>query len=156
MKLELVGNYLAPTNGTLSVFPPWNLGTQWSLSIRVGTSQSKLSKLDQWVYFHLHRLPQVYPLTKIFNSQGGEYAMIWRLVSHRRFWEVIRNLMRIGALPKIVKKTRPRFHRGRKYILTSIMIILIIYRVCRDVNDNPMLTRTMFYDWSQAWTFFFL
>ena len=51
------------------------VGTQYCLSIKVGTSESKL---DQLVYFYLRRLSQVYPQTEVTSSQGGEYEMICR------------------------------------------------------------------------------
>ena len=70
-------------------------------------NQGLHTELDQRVYSHLRlsRLSQVHPQTEVTSSQGGEYAMICRPVSHR--WSHIWNVMRIGALPKILTKTRP-------------------------------------------------
>ena len=114
MKLGLVGDYLTPTNGTLSVFPP---GTQWK-SLNQGRhvqaeavearpavllpSPSLVSNISTNWNIQLER-------RRMRNDLPSSFTQKVLRRSH------IRNVTRIGALPKIVKKTGPRLHRGRKY-----------------------------------------
>ena len=98
-------------------------------------NQDRHIKLDQRVYFHLRRLSQVHPQTEVTSSQGGECAMICRPVSHR--WRQIRNVMRIGALPKILTKIGLRFHRGIKTQVFAVCIDIVLVSRCVGILHTP-------------------